>query len=93
MSKAINTVAKTIQREMFPSVVIYMLNIYVQACELGACILVFVTFAGFGLLAFANIKGEEEGKLFRILGRALGHVSTVIMGIIMLSSVGYIKSY
>ena len=68
-----------------------MLDLITMSFEIGAIILFAISLIGFGVMVFGYIKGQDW-KLWQDIGRAVGHVSTAIMMIIMMAKILYAVS-
>ena len=90
MAQIITKITRILKTEVVPTVVFYVFNVYTMSFELGALILFFFTFAGFGVLIFGTITESELGKKLQLFGRLGAHLSTLIMMIIMLSKICYV---
>ena len=92
LGQLIKKILKLFKTEIFIPTVFYMLNISIGSFCLGSLILFILGLAGIGLLVFGEISGAKEGtgKLLNDIGKALLHVSTFVMIIVMTARVDYI---
>ena len=95
LAQLIKKILKLFKTDIFIPTVFYMLNISIDSFCLGSLILFILGLVGIGLLVFTEIIGAKEGtgKLLNDIGKALLHISTFVMIIVMTARVNYINIY
>ena len=83
---------KTVQYEVFPSMILYVMNIFVRACDLIFLITFFVCLAGHTLTIAGMYNPSYKGisswvKAMRMSGRVIAHGSALLMILVTLNNI------